>query len=178
MNFLVLLLVLIIAAAVVIWLYVARQGDAEFEFIVDQRTDFRLTELTAGQAVFSCVVPFVNKGTQDGTIMDCYPRHLLPREQFDAVKVESRLALESRLRDDGYFEALIVPKTTGGNVVLTVVLTVRQGDIRATLAEMVDMSLDIVYQVVARSRWYIHKQRLVMTAEEITRALSAGPTGA
>jgi len=176
-DFLLLLVVLVLVVAVIIWLYIARQGDASFEFIIDQRTDFKLTDLTADQAVFSCVVPFVNKGTQDGTIMDCYTRHLLPQEQFDGVKVESRLALENRPRDDGYFEALIVHKTTGGNIVITVVLTARQGDIRAALADMVDMSIDIVYQVVARSTWYITKRRMVMTADEIIRALSAGPAG-
>lgn len=178
MDFLLLLLVIILAVVVVVWLYIARQGDASFDFVVDQRTDFKLTQLTSDKAVFSCVVPFVNRGTQDGTIMDCYTRHLLPQEQFDGVKVESWLALDSRLRDDGYFEALIVHKTTGGNIVMTVVLTARQGDIRAALSEMVDMPIDIVYQVVARSKWYITKQRMVMTADEIARALSAGPVGA
>lgn len=173
-------IVLVAAAfvAVAVWLYIARQGDAEFEFLVDQRTDFTLEALSAERAVFACIVPFVNKGTQDGTIMDCYPRHLLPQEQFDAVDVASRLELESSRRNDGYFEALIVPKTTGSAVIITVSLTAKQGDIRKALADMVDMPVDIVYQAVARSKWYIDKQRLVMPAAEIASALAAGPTGA
>lgn len=178
MELLLLILVAAAAVAVAVWLYIARQGDAEFEFLVDQRSDFVLEELSADRAVFACVVPFVNKGTQDGTIMDCYPRHLLPQEQFDAVEVVSRLELESSRRTDGYFEAIIVPKTTGSTVIVAVALTAKQGGIRQALAGMVDMPIDIVFQAVARSKWYISKQRLVMPAEEISRALAAGQAGA
>jgi len=41
------------------------------------------------------------------------------------------------------------------------------------LAEMVDMPIDIVYQVVARSDWFITKARIIMTAEEIAEAIAA-----
>ncbi|MDR3588547.1 MAG: hypothetical protein P4N41_02690, partial [Negativicutes bacterium] len=127
MEFLSVLLLLVVIVAVAVWLYIARQGDAEFEFLVDQRTDFKLDELTADTAVFSCNIPFVNKGTQDGTIMDCYPRHLLPQEQFDEVETSSRLELEGKPRKDGYFEALIVPKTTGSAVILTLTFKAKAG---------------------------------------------------
>jgi hypothetical protein len=161
-----------------LWLYIARQGDAEFEFLVDERTDFVLSEISRDTAVFTSRVPFVNKGTQDGTIMDCYPRHLLPYEQYDAAEVVSRLELETRPRNDGYFEAVIIPKTTGNAVIVTVKFIVKQGDIRQALADMVDMSIDIVFQVVARSKWYITKQRMVMRADEIQQALAAPHAGA
>jgi len=174
MEFLSVLLLFLVIVAVVLWLYVARQGDAELEFLVDQRTDFKLEELTGDTAVLSCNIPFVNKGSQDGTIMDCYPRHLLPQEQFDAVEVVSRLELETRLRKDGYFEALIVPKTTGNAVILTLTFRATGGDIKQAMADMVDMAVDIVYQVVARSKWYITKQRMIVPADELARTLSAG----
>lgn len=170
-----LLLFFLIAAAVVavaVWLFVARQGDAEFEFLVDQRTDFKLEEMGGNRAVFSSVVPFVNKGTQDGTVMDCFPRPLLPQEQYDAADVSARLELETRRRDDGYFEALIVPRTTGNAVIVTVTFTAKQGNIRQALAAMVDMPIEIYFQVVGRGKWYVDKQRLVMTADEVAAALS------
>ncbi|MDT8899942.1 hypothetical protein [Anaeroselena agilis] len=176
-----LLLFLVMAAAVVAvvaWLFIARQGDAEFDFLVDQRADFKLEEKSGDRAVFSCVVPFVNKGTQDGTIMDCFPRHLLPQEQFDAVEVSSRLELESRRRSDGYFESLIVPKTDGGAVIVTVVFTAKRGDVRQALADMVDMPIEIYFQIVARGRWYVDKRRVVMTADEVAAALKPAVAGA
>lgn len=166
------------ALAVAVWLFIARQGDAEFEFLVDQRTDFKLEELSGNRAVFSCVVPFVNKGTQDGTIMDCFTRHLLPQEQFDAVEAFSRLELESRRRSDGYFEALIVPKTDGNAVIVTVAFAAKQGDIRQALTGMVDMPVEIYFQVVARGKWYVDKQRIVMMADEVAAALKPALAGA
>ncbi|MPL63505.1 hypothetical protein SDC9_09141 [bioreactor metagenome] len=170
MDFLFGLIVLVILIAAGVWLFVTRQGDAEFDFLVDQRTGFSLVEMTDKIAVFSCRVPFVNKGTQDGTIMDAYTRHLLPHEQYDSAEVSSRLELESAPRTDGYFEALIVPKTTGETVVVTVTLTAKEGNVQAALAQMVDMPIDIVYQIVARGEWYITKNRLVMKANEIIKA--------
>ncbi len=176
MELLLFLLIAIAAVAVVLWLFVARQGDAAFEFLDDQRTDFKLEELTGDKAVFSTVVPFVNKGTQDGTIMDCFPRPLLPQEQYDAAAVSARVELETQRRDDNYFEALIVPKTTGNAIVVTVTFTAKQGDIRQALATMVDMPVEIYFQVVARGKWYADKQRLMMKADEIAAALA--PAGA
>ncbi|HWR38999.1 MAG TPA: hypothetical protein VN611_05835 [Patescibacteria group bacterium] len=160
--------------ALAVWLYILRQGDAHFEFVVDRRTPFALTELTTQRAVFTSRVPFVNNGTQDGTIMDAFTRHHLPCEQFDGVEVASRLHLETAVRDDGYFESVIFYKGTGSAVVVTVILTAKNGDIQATLQDMVDMPVDIMYQIVARSEWYIHKTRMVMTSEEIQQALAAG----
>jgi hypothetical protein len=174
MEFIVYLLIIIAVFAIATWFYIVRQGDAELEFLVDQRTDFSLNEIAKDKAVFSCNVPFVNKGSQDGTIMDCYPRHLLPQEQYDGVEVSSRLELETLPRKDGYFEAYIVPKTDGNAVVVTLQFTAKQGDIKQAIAEMVDMSVDIVYQVVGRGNWYITKQRMVVSADELVKALNPG----
>lgn len=178
MEFISYLVIAFAMVAVAIWLYVIRQGDADIEFLVDQRTDFTLEGMTKNTAAFSCNVPFVNKGSQDGTIMDCYPRHLLPQEQYDGVEVISLLELETLPRKDGYFEAVIVPKTTGNAVIVTLQFTAKQGDIKQAIAEMVDMSVDIVYQVVGRGKWYITKQRMVVAADELVKALNPGHAGA
>lgn len=177
MEFLMIVVVLIVVLAIGVWLFIARQGDAEFEFIVDQRTDFILEDLTDKTATFSCKVPFINKGSQGGTIMDAYPRHLLPYEQYDGVEVSSRMELSTAPRTDNYFEAVIIPQGTGGTVVITVKFTAKEGDIKEALGQMaeltVDMAIDIVYQIVARSPWYIHKTRMMMTCDEIMSALQA-----
>ncbi len=178
MEFLLALILLAGILGLVVWLFIARQGDAEFEFIVDQHTDWTLVENTSSTAVFSCKIPFINKGSQDGTIMDAYPRHLLPQEQYDAVEVNSRVELESAPRTDGYWEALIVPKTTGRSIVLTVKFTAKDGNITQAMANMVDMPIYIVFQVVARSTWYISKSsRILITAEEIARACTSCRSG-
>ena len=178
MEFLAVLLILVLGAIVGIWLYIANQGDAHFKFVVEQRTAFRLKSMTQDSATFVSTVPFVNNGTQDGTLMDVFPRHFLPCEQFDAVDTDSRLTLDSANRNDGYWEAYIVPRNTGGSIIVTVKFTAKAGDIKAALKDMVDMPLDIIFQVVARSPWYIHKNRLIMTADEIHKALAAGDEAA
>lgn len=180
MEFLMILLVVAVVVAVGVWLFIARQGDAEFEFLVGERTEFIRNELTDKTATFSCKVPFINKGSQGGTIMDAYPRHLLPYEQYDGVEVSSRMELTTAPRTDNYFEAVIIPKGTGGTVVITVKFTAKEGGIEEALARMyelnVDMAIDIVYQIVARTPWYIHKTRMVMTCDEIMRAMQAKDT--
>jgi len=174
-EFLMIVVVLCVAVSIGVWLFIARQGDAEFEFMVKDRTPFILEEWTEKTATFSCKVPFMNKGTQDGTIMDAYPRHLLPCEQYDGVEVNSRMELMTAPRTDNYFEAVIIPHGTGGAVAITVTFTAKKGSIQDALDEMceltVDMAIDIVYQIVARTPWYIHKTRMVMTCKEIMDAM-------
>jgi hypothetical protein len=171
--FLLIFFILVIGLlASLVWLFITFQGDALFEFITAQRTPFVLDKLTQDTAVFSCKVPFMNKGSQAGTIMDAYTRHLLPMEQFKEAEVLSRLTLEKLYREDGYWEAVIIPKGTGGTVIVTVTFKAKSGDIRQDLSQMVDMPIDLVYQVVARSPWYIDKARIVMTSEEISQALN------
>jgi len=174
------LVVLVVAVLIAVWLFIAWQGDAEFEFIVGQRTDFILDDVTDKTATLTCKVPFINKGSQGGTIMDAYPRHLLPHEQFDGVEVSSRMELSTAPRTDNYFESVIFLKGTGDTVVITVKFTAKEGGIREALAQMaeltVDMPIDIVYQIVARGPWYIDKVRMVMTCDEIMRAMQAKST--
>jgi hypothetical protein len=157
--------------AIGVWLYIARQGDAEFDFIVDQRSEFQLDKLGKDTAIFSCKIPFVNRGTQDGTIMDLYPRHLMPCEYYDKLDIRSRLTLESNPRQDGYWEAIIVFKTSGDAIILTLTMTAGEGGIREALKGLPDMPVDIVYQVVARSDWYITKTRVVVPTAELQQAI-------
>jgi hypothetical protein len=174
-EFLVTIVLLAVIVAVAVWLFIAKQGDAEIEFKVDQRTEFMLVEQTEKTATFSSKVAFINKGSQDGTIMDAYPRHLLPYEQFDGVEVSSRMELTTAPRTDNYFEAVIIPKGTGGTVIVTVTFTAKKGNIEDALQNLyelsVDMPIDIVYQIVARTPWYIHKARMIMTCDEIMAAI-------
>ncbi len=166
MDGLMILLLLVILFIAAVWLYIAQQGDAEFAFLVNQRTPWIVEEIREHSVTFSVKVPFINRGSQDGTIMDAYTRHLLPFEQYDGVDVATRLTNEELFRTDGYWEAVIIPKHTGGTAIATVRLTAKNSSIEEALAAMVDMPVDIVYQIVARSPWYISKNRLIFNADE------------
>lgn len=171
MFLLILLFLLIGLMASLVWLFITFQGDAQIEFRTNERTPFVLDKLTQDNAVFSCKVPFINKGSQAGTIMDAYTRHLMPYEQFQEAEIFSRLTLEAVFREDGYWEAVIIPQGTGGTVIVTVSFKAKSDDVRKDLGQMADMPIDIVYQVVSRSPWYIDKARIIMPSEEISQAL-------
>ena len=47
----------------------------------------------------------------------------------------------------------------------------KEGTIREDLKTFPDMPIDLVYQVVSRSEWYIHKARITLKASEVKRAM-------
>lgn len=169
MIFLQFLLLFIFLVALAVWLYIKMKGDCQFAFLVDQRTKFTPVEIKDNYAVFSCQVPFVNKGTQDGTLIDVHLRTLLPHEYYDKVDVDGRLHNATDPRNDHYWESVIIPYGTGGTAVINVKLTAVHGDIRAALADMVDMPMYIVSEVVGRRPIVVYKTYMEMTQEE-TRA--------
>lgn len=173
MEFLLLIIGAVLLIAVGVWLFLLKQGDAEFVFLTKSRNPFTVQEITEDQVVLVTQVPFVNRGTQAGTVVDVFPRYLLPYEYFDAVNVAARITIASRPRKDEYWEAVIVEPGKGDAVILRVTLSAKNGDIVGSLRDMVDMQVDIVYQIVARCNFYLHKARLVLTAEEVAAALAA-----
>lgn len=80
-------IIAVIGIAAVLYLlfrfFAWRQGDARFVIDARHRKPFEMKEITQNQAVFETEVPIHNAGRQLGTIMDFYPRTLLPREQYD-----------------------------------------------------------------------------------------------
>jgi len=153
--------------------YAWRQGDAQFVIGCRKRESFVLKEISQDRAVFETHLPFHNKGRQGGTIMDFYPRTLLPREQYDKCIVHSQLANVAAERDDGYWESVIINPGKGGKIRVSVELISKAGNIREDLKTFPDMPIDLVYQVVARSEWYIHKDRITLTAGEVAHELQS-----
>lgn len=152
-------------------LFAWKQGDAKFIIEARRRKPFTLKELTNDTAVFETEVPFRNGGKQLGTIMDFYPRTLLPREQFDKCIVHSQLANTAAERDDNYWESVIYYPGEGSSLRVTIALVSKNHSIREDLKTFPDMPIDLVYQVVSRSEWYIHKARITLKASEVQHAL-------
>lgn len=171
-DFLSLIIGAAILLAIGLWLFVLKQGDAEFAFLTKSRNPFTVQEIGADRAVLVTQVPFVNRGTQAGTIVDVFPRYLLPYEYFDAVNVAAKITIASRPRRDEYWEAVIVEPGKGDAIILSVTLTAKDGDIVGSLREMVDMPIDIMYQIVSRCNLSLYKERLILTSEEVAAALA------
>ena len=153
---------------VALWLFLKNEGDTVIVVKTGQRTPFELEEITQDSVTFKTKVEFANIGRQCGTIMDCYVRTLLPYEQFDGVKAAGKAEWDQAPREDDYFEALLIQKKQSVQVFVKVKLTARKSqDIKEALSQMVDLSLDLVYQHTGRHPWQISKERIVLTAEEI-----------
>lgn len=167
MELLLIILLLVAAVAAGVWLYIIHQGDAAFVFLTERHTPWQVETAAEDRLVVRTVVPYINKGTQDGTLMDVFPRCQVPQEYYAAARVEASLTNEAAPRTDGYWEANIVPKGTGGAVILTVRFTPTAGSISQALDKLVDLPIDIIYQVVARGPWYFAKTRLLVEAEQI-----------
>lgn len=148
-------------------LFAWRQGDAKFIIEARRRKPFVLKALTSDTAVFETEVSFYNGGRQLGTIMDFYPRTLLPYEQYDKCVVHSQLANKEAERDDNYWESVIYYPGVHGKIRVTITLVSKNNSIRDDLKTFPDMPIDLVYQVVSRSDWYIHKARITLKAAEV-----------
>ena len=158
-----------LALALFIW----KQGDAEFIFETDKRSRLLLEQETADQMVFSFSVPFRNRGSQQGTLMDVFVRPWMPQEQFSAAELTTQVTVASCPRNDGYWEATLFPNEKLESDVAVIKLKFRTsgGDIRQAMDKMVDLPLNIIYQVVARAEWYLSKTMLELPVEEFHAAM-------
>ncbi len=148
------------------------QGDEKVIFFAKKRTPFVLdTDPDLATITLVTEIPFRNIGKQNGTIMDCFPRVLLPQEQCDSVEVQAWLTDTAEPRHDGYWKAVIIEPGQRGSVTLYVTLRSRTGDIRSDAKDFPNVNIDIVYQMVGRSDWHIAKKRITLTKEEVQRAL-------
>jgi hypothetical protein len=167
----VVLLLLVCLCFLGYWYVCQKQGDCDFRLLSRQKTPFHVEKMDQATAILSATVPIRNVGRQGGTIMDCFARPYLPREQYDAAKLRAVVYDVNRVREDDYWEALIV--YAGDDVKLTVKLTLSAttGNILRDLETFPDMPIDIIFQTVGRSDWEYRKGRIYLEAEELRSAL-------
>ena len=162
------LLALALLGALAVYLYIVFQGDAVMELESAKRTAAAVTAQKDGRLYFTVTLPYKNAGRQEGTILDAYMRIYLPQEQYDDVLLRGRVNLEGALRRDDYFEALLVPAGTGGNLVLRFEAYARNG---RTIAEALGGAPDVDVAVFAdcrgRRELYTVKKIFTLTAAEL-----------
>ena len=165
---------ILLAVALFIW----KQGDADFYFDVSKRSKLVLDSLTADAATFSFSLPFRNRGSQQGTLVDVFARPWLPYEQYSAAELTTKVTAASNPRDDGYWEAALFPTDELERDIALVFLRfdARGGDIREAMAQMVDLPLNIVYQVIGRTDWYMAKVLMEVPLEEFQQAMQTADT--
>jgi hypothetical protein len=156
-------------------LFLWKQGDADFYFDVANRSKLKLESETANRVTFSFLLPFRNRGSQQGTLMDVFARPWLPCEQFSAAELTTQVTVVSAPRKDGYWESALFPMDKIDHDVALVTLRFDSGDrdIREAMAQMVDLPLNIIYQVVGRSDWYLAKVMVDVMIEEFQDAITS-----
>ena len=132
-NVIVAIAVIVAVLYLLFRLFVLKQGNERVILLPKRKTSFQLADMNMSSMTLFCDVPFVNKGRQLGTIMDLFPRPLLPEEHFDGVKVDAWAMDIDRPRHDGYFEAIIIKPRKGGTIRVYVTLTGRNGNIREVI---------------------------------------------
>lgn len=165
------LIALALLGVLAVAVYIALQGDAEMRLLVKQRTAAVKAAEHDGRVDFQLEVPFDNVGKQEGTILDAYMRIYLPQEQYDDVLLRGKVNLEGVLRDDDYFEALLVPAGTGKKLVLRFEAYARKGkSIQEALANIPDVDVALFADCRGRRELYTIKEYFTLTAGEM-RAL-------
>ena len=167
-------LYVILAVLVLYYLYILFakiQGEGHFSFDVGRRTPLKVVRGSAQGVELSCRLPFVNDGKQFGALIDVFTRHYLPREQYDALEIDTNIYRVSDPRTEKYWDAKIFYVGEGDDVVIDIRLVAKTGDIVAALADMPDLPLDIFQKTCSRSDYYYERTYLTFSGDELRAAL-------
>lgn len=162
------LVALLILSAVVVALYITFQGDAIIQMLTEKKSKIVQDALTDNRVDFSLVVPFYNMGKQEGTILDAYMRIYLPQEQYNDILLRGKVNLKGALREDDYFEALLVPAKTGNSFVLRFEAYAKNGkNISEALKNIPDVDVALFADCRGRRELYTVKKYFTLTAQEM-----------
>lgn len=163
------------AIAIAVALYIKAQGEQDVRFLPEQKSKLTCELIDDEKAVFSLLLPYQNFGKQEGIMTDAFARVLLPKEQFDMAKVSSHFENSLARRDDDYVEAFIIRIGVKGNFVLTLEITPSKNrSMQEVLENIVDMTIDIYYEVVGRTYPMLRKDSLTLLLEEFQQAATEG----
>ena len=161
----------VVLLAVIIKVFFSIEGDPEVVVDTKNRTKFTVTKRDDKSVTLTSKVEFKNIGKQCSTIVDCLVRPQLPFEQYDGIDARAKAEVDGVPREDDYFEAYLIEKHKSIFINVIVRLAARKGmDIDTALSHMVDLPLDIITTQLGRKPWWMSKDRMILTAEEISEA--------
>ena len=185
LNIIIAVLVIIAIVQLLAALHAARQGDAKWKVFFPgarrgERKGYRravpepplvVTNVTPTAVTFTIEAALRNIGRQQGTVLDCFPRAYLPQEQYPSLRVDAYLSREDEPRDDGYWEAYLVPRKR--DTLLTIVVTLRSSDgpITTTIGDLGEFPLDVIYNVYGRSDARYERTRCLISGTHLRQAL-------
>lgn len=134
----------------------------------EEMTPFSVVERTGTRLVISATLPFANEGKQCGVVLDAILRVQLPFEQYDGALVRGKVELAGVVREDDYFEAMLIEKQKRADFVLKLSIEGRKGNtLEEAIAHMPDFRVDLIYQETGRIPVHYSKLILKITAAEV-----------
>lgn len=165
------ILAIIVLAFVVVGVFIMMRGDAEMNFYSKKRTEAVKVSEEGERIDFNVEIPYDNTGKQEGTIIDTYMRIYLPQEQYNDVLLRGKVNLKGVMREDDYFEALLVPEGTGNTLVLRFEAYARNGkSLKEAMSNIPDVDVALFVDCRGRRELYTKKEIFTLTAAEM-RAL-------
>lgn len=83
------------------------RGDADIYINVDAPRDLAIEVVTPSHVVLHALLPFGNRGKQQGCVLDATARVLPDGDRYDGLDLEVKVDNTLLPRDDGYFEAIM-----------------------------------------------------------------------
>lgn len=147
-----------------------RKDETYLELKVEERTEAKLLSLTEDEVDFQVEVPFENPAGRGATLfLDAFVRMYMPDEQYDKAQLRCNVDLESHMREDDYFEALIVQSGMKDKLVLRFELKPRNGaeTAKEALLGLPDVPVALFIERRGRMEVFYTKKIFTLTEEEL-----------
>lgn len=163
---------LVVLVALVLCAFISQQGDAKMLLDVKKRTSAVKLKATDECLYFDVEVPFKNIGKQEATIFDVYMRIYLPQEQYGDVLLRGKVNLKHVLREDDYFESMLIPAGTGPALLLRFEAYAKNGKSLAdAIAGLPDVDVALYAEYRGRKDLLTVKEYLTLSAEEMHKLI-------
>ncbi|MGD0153197.1 MAG: hypothetical protein ABSC17_05470 [Thermacetogeniaceae bacterium] len=138
--------------------YFRYQGDSEIVFDTRAARDYRVTKNTLQRTIrCRCLIPLANRGRQNGMVINVFCQPMYYGKIMEQLEIAAKLRpLDAPLRQNGYWEAVIIKKNAASLVELEVAIRSR-ADLHIVAREIPHLKVIIYYQVVGRDgiQWHL-----------------------
>lgn len=163
---------IIIAACIVISIYIFFQGDAEISLKKEKIGVPVKEEAADGYLNFHVELPCVNRGKEEGAILDAFVRVYLPMEQYGDVLIRGKVNLAEKPRKDDYFEAELIGGGDTKELRLCFEAYPQNGtDLKAALSGLPDFEAAVFLECRGRGALYTVKDYISLRADDIRKLI-------
>lgn len=133
-------------------IYFWHQGDSDIVFEVKDAHAFQVKHEPFNREIYCrCLIPLTNRGRQHGMVVNVFCQPMYCGKVMEKLEIVPRLRLcREPLRQNGYWEAVIIKKNTTHLAELEVKIRARI-DLSSLVREVPRLTMLIFYQTVGRN---------------------------